>query len=123
MCAQIKKIETPKIKLDRHLVKKIISILVKNFEIESIILFGSYVYGNPNENSDIDIVVILKERGFARDYEDLLSRRLKISSLFLDIKKIIPMDILVYTKDEWEKLLNLNSSFIREVNEKGVRLK
>ncbi len=123
MCAQIKKIETPKIKLDRHLVKKIISRLVKNFEIESIILFGSYVYGNPDENSDIDIVVILKERGFARDYEDLLSRRLKISSLFLDIKKIIPMDILVYTKDEWEKLLNLNSSFIREVNEKGVRLK
>jgi len=123
MCAQIKETETPKIKLDRYLIEEIISRLVKNFEIEDIILFGSYAYGNPDENSDIDIVVILKERGFARDYEDLLSRRLKISSLFLDIKKIIPMDILVYTKDEWEKLLDLNSSFIREINEKGVRLK
>jgi len=123
MCVQIEGSETPKIKLDRYLIEEIISRLVRNFEIEEIILFGSYAYGNPDENSDIDIVVILKERGFARDYEDLLNRRLRISSLFLDIKKIIPMDILVYTKDEWEKLLDLNSSFIREINEKGVRLK
>jgi uncharacterized protein len=35
--------------------------LVRSFQPEQIILFGSYAYGEPNEDSDIDLLVIVAE--------------------------------------------------------------
>jgi uncharacterized protein len=33
--------------------------IVEKFQPERIILFGSYAYGQPNEDSDVDLLVIL----------------------------------------------------------------
>jgi uncharacterized protein len=35
-----------------------LKVLVEQFHPEQVILFGSYAYGNPNEHSDVDLLVI-----------------------------------------------------------------
>ena len=50
-----------------------------------------------------------------------IEQRLTIARLFKDLKKEYPMDILVYTKDEWKKLKNAGNSFIKEIESTGVK--
>ena len=61
---------------------------------EKIILFGSFAYGTPNENSDLDICVIQK------DYKNKWTDKLKMRELLKDIK--IPIDILNPKIDEYD---------------------
>lgn len=108
--------------IDENLKNKIVSRITERFRVSDIILFGSYATGVDAEDSDLDLIIVLDEPGYAKNYDEMLERRLSISKLFFDIKKHIPMDILVYTRDEWNKLVLLNSSFIREVNNKGIKI-
>jgi len=39
-------------------INDVVDIIVKNVNPEKVILFGSYAYGEPQEDSDIDILVI-----------------------------------------------------------------
>ena len=101
---------------------EIISRLSKNFKLKNIILFGSHAYGTPHKDSDIDIIVVLDEEGYAKNYMEKIDRRMKVSKLLFDLAKKFPVDLLVYTKDEWNHLLRINSSFVRQIKQKGLRL-
>jgi len=109
-------------RLSKKIKDQILLLLKENFRIKDVILFGSYSKGEPNKDSDIDIIIILDEEGLNGDYETRLSRRTKVSTLFYEMQRKIPMDILVYTKDEWNKLIDLNSSFIRRIRQTGISL-
>jgi predicted nucleotidyltransferase len=91
-----------------------------HFAVQTIYLFGSAVTGSHTEDSDIDILIILNEPGKSGSFMELVNRRNKISRLLLDIKKKIPLDILVYTNEEWQILIKDGSSFTREILEKGL---
>jgi len=54
---------------------------------KKIILFGSYAYGEPNENSDLDLCIIEDK------IESKIKEKTKIRKLLKDIK--LPKDILV----------------------------
>lgn len=57
--------------------------------VEKIILFGSYAYGEPDEDSDIDLLVVM--RTGRKPYE----RRLFFQELFTD--RDFAMDLIVKT--------------------------
>jgi predicted nucleotidyltransferase len=84
-----------------------------------VILFGSYAYGKPNSDSDIDLIFVNKDEEY-KSFQERIEMKIEI------LKKLDyftqPIDILAYTKKEWESLVMKNSSFIREINEKGVLL-
>ncbi len=42
-------------------IKKITDRIVKNINPDKIIVFGPYAYGNPNNDSDLDLLIILKK--------------------------------------------------------------
>ncbi len=84
--------------------------IAEEFQPEKIILFGSYAYGNPQDDSDVDLLVILPYEGsrFRQTWEIL--------------KKIQPnfaIDLLVRTAVEVEQRLAWNDFFMREIIEKG----
>ena len=82
---------------------------------EKIILFGSYAYGNPTPDSDVDLFIIIK--GDKR--QNLLS-----ASLLLYPREF-PVDIIVKTPEEVEMDLKGgkdNSFFTRELIKKGIVL-
>ena len=72
-------------------IKKEIVDALKPLNPEKIILFGSYAYGIPTENSDLDICVIEKS------YNNKWEEKAKIRKLLSDIK--VPKDILLETSD------------------------
>jgi len=87
---------------------------LKPLNPEKIILFGSFAYGEPNEDSDIDICVI------ERDYENKWEEKKKIRELLKDIK--IPKDILNPRLKEYEFYKNECGSVYRDIEEKGIVL-
>jgi len=90
--------------------EKIVDAIVTSYKPERIILFGSYVWGNPNQNSDIDLFIIKKSK------ENRYKRHLRIRRL---IRGILPVDILVYTPEEVEKRLKMRDFFIEDIIKKG----
>jgi len=92
---------------------------LKSFDPYKIILFGSYAYGTPDAQSDIDLVVINREETY-KSFAERIEIKIEILKKLNQIEQ--PIDVLAYTKREWEELVAKNSSFIREINEKGVSL-
>lgn len=91
-------------------VQQIISDLVKNYQPEKVILFGSRVAGKTDEDSDVDLVVIKKT---TKKFTDRIE---EASSLF---DHILPVDVIVYTPEEFKQMLK-ESWFVRdEVVKKG----
>ena len=84
-----------------------------------IILFGSYVNGNQNENSDIDIVVILDNNDVAKTYDERLKKKLYINRLVRNINYKIALDIFVYSKEEYKIIKNNGNYFIDEIENTG----
>jgi len=89
-----------------------IEILVSKLKPEKIILFGSYAYGNPTPDSDVDLLVIMKTR--AKD----IDRYIAVSNLLYP--RQFPVDILVKTPREIElESKKKGNFFLREILNKG----
>ena len=108
--------------LNPKLQDEIVICITNNFTVKDIILFGSYAWGLPNEWSDIDLVVVLEENGFSKNFEEKMQRKSRVSHTLLEIKKHISIDMLVYTKDEWNTLAHSDSSFFQGIDKAGKRL-
>ena len=50
-----------------------------------IVLFGSHANGNPNERSDIDLMVILDNDHVSKTYQERLDKRMYVRTLVLEI--------------------------------------
>jgi predicted nucleotidyltransferase len=84
-----------------------------------IILFGSYAKGNPNENSDIDLMIILDNNHVSKTYQERLDKKVFIRNLVLEINRKMPLDILVYSKEELNLIKRRGNYFIEEVEKTG----
>jgi predicted nucleotidyltransferase len=87
--------------------------VAKQFNPQKIILFGSYAYGKPTEDSDVDILVVMSFRG--RNPE-------KATEIWMATKPEFPIDIMVRKPAELEQRLKLGDFFFREITEKGIAL-
>ena len=76
-----------------------------------IILFGSHAYGQPNEDSDVDVLVVLPKSRRVRRDEDV-KIRLKARANF-------PVDMLVRGESEVERRVREKDSFMLDVTENG----
>ena len=88
-------------------------------EPEKIILFGSYAYGEPNENSDIDILVVTKDETIPKSFTEKSMLYIQVSKMISDIKKNYPVDLIVHTKAMHELFIQKNSMFAKELISKG----
>ena len=84
-----------------------------------IVLFGSYAKGTADENSDIDILVILDNNDVAKTYEERLKKKLYINRLVRNINYKMALDILVYSKEEYKMVKNYGNYFIDEIENTG----
>ena len=84
--------------------------IAAEFEPERILLFGSYAWGAPSPDSDVDLLVILPFEGKA--VAKSVEMRLKIKPPF-------PVDLLVRTPEKIHERLALGDPFIRSILEKG----
>lgn len=92
-------------------IKKLTEKIIKNLNPEKIILFGSYAWGKPGPDSDVDLFVV-KQSSASRRNRQLEARKLLCDS-------DIPFDVLVYTPEEIKKRLELEDFFIKNIMTKG----
>lgn len=95
---------------------------LKPLHPHKIILFGSHAYGTPHVDSDIDLIVVLNMAGIYKTYAEKVIKRRLVQQPLLEIERNVPLDTLVYTKDEWDLFLSHNSSFSREIQQTGIVL-
>ena len=86
---------------------------------EKVILFGSYAWGQPTPDSDIDLYVVTQDDFLPATYEENMQNYLKVSSLLREINKSVPIDLIVHTRPMHEAFVRLDSMFAREVMTRG----
>jgi predicted nucleotidyltransferase len=86
--------------------------VAERFQPEKIILFGSYAYGTPHADSDVDILVIMPAR-------NQIDQAVRIDQA---IDAPFPLDLIVRTPKNMEWRLREGDSFLREIVTKGQLL-
>ncbi len=95
---------------------------LKPLNPDKIILFGSYAYGKPNEDSDIDLYIVTKEDFIPGSFKEKSKIYLLVARELRDILEKYPTDLIIHTKAMHQKFKELNSSFAKEILSKGVSL-
>ncbi len=84
--------------------------IAEKFQPDRIILFGSYAYGQPTEDSDVDLLVILP-------FEEMPVQ--KAIEIRREIKSPFPLDLIVRTPEQIQQRLGMGDFFIQDIIQKG----
>lgn len=101
--------------LSIELLEQITQKLVATLNPEQIILFGSHAYGEPNEDSDIDLLIIVSDSD-----EPRYRRSRQAYNVLQGIG--VPKDILVMTRAEVERKAKVSTSFVNQALQEGTLL-
>lgn len=100
----------------RKILENIVSRLRQDYNPEQIILFGSYAYGNPTDESDLDLLIVKDTR------EPILARWVKVRKLVSDLRRGFAFSPIVVTPSELENRLKKGDLFFEEILRRGKKL-
>jgi len=95
-----------------ELMDTIVKRVVDNYQPDKIILFGSYAYGNPTPESDIDLFIVKD------DDRRRIDRFREVMKLLIDIKGLA-IEPIFFTNEELQQRVKLEDDFILEILNKG----
>ena len=75
---------------------KLTDLIINAIPVEQIYLFGSYAYGKPQKDSDLDLYVVLKDEVQLRDIDAAIKIRLAICE-----HQSMPIDLLVMKNSQY----------------------
>jgi predicted nucleotidyltransferase len=93
----------------RSIIRRAARRLAERFQPDKIILFGSYAYGQPSPESDVDFLVVMPAR-------NEIDQSLRIEE---SLDAPIPLDVIVRTPKNLHWRLNEGDWFLREVMARG----
>ena len=89
---------------------KVVKLIVKKFKPKKIILFGSYAWGEPNKDSDVDLFIIKETDNTRRTAMNI------DGSIF---PRPFPIDLIVYRPQDVKRRIKMNDFFIKNITNKG----
>ena len=99
--------------MDSKVINRIVDKIVKEYRPEKVILFGSYVYGEPTEDSDIDLLIIKNTD------KRPIDRWVEVKRLLRGTADKLPVSPFVYTEKEIEERVSIKDFFIEEILKTG----
>lgn len=97
--------------------KKLVTLFVKEYRPEKIYLFGSKARGNSNSDSDYDIMIVVP------DHTPKSVRKIgRAHELMWKAELTEAVDVLVWTKSQFESVIHLKASLPAVVVEEGKLL-
>ncbi len=96
--------------VDMNQVNELCIKIAHQFNPQKILLFGSYAYGTPNSDSDVDLLVVLSFEGKSVN---------KSVEILNKTDPRFPIDLIVRTPKQVQDRLNKNDYFMKEIFEKG----
>lgn len=97
----------------RDVILAIAERLKNNYQPEKIILYGSFAYGKPDKDSDIDLLVIKDTR------ERVIDRMVTVRRMVTDLRRGFPFSSIVVTPQELSQRLEIGDQFLKEIVSKG----
>lgn len=91
-------------------IREVSKFVVKKFSPEKIILFGSYAWGKPNKNSDVDFCIITKTKNTSKTKREI------DGAIF---PRPFAIDIIIYTPKQFSDRLKEDDFFVKELSTKG----
>lgn len=101
---------------------RILSLIVdqlKPLHPYKIILFGSYAYGEPDADSDIDLLVVLNTDTTPANFKENMQNKLLVRNALGHLNTAVSIDLVVHTRPMYQKFNKLGSMFAREIRQKG----
>ena len=87
-------------------IQKFVADVAREFLPEKVILFGSYAAGSAKAESDVDLLVVMREDvSGARVAADIIRR----------LKPTLPVELIVRSSRQIKERLALNDFFLREI--------
>ena len=99
--------------ISRGDIKAFVQQVVAQFHPQRIILFGSYAYGRPTADSDVDLLVILPHEGHAA---------VQAAKIRKTVRAGFPMDLVVRSPQTIRQRLAMGDFFIKDVLKRGKSL-
>ena len=98
--------------IQRRDIKKWCESVAREFRPERIILFGSYAHGQPTENSDVDVLVVMPQVRGQRNVRQAAAIRDRVRAPF-------PMDVIVRSPQKIADGLAKGDGFLAEIFRHG----
>jgi hypothetical protein len=96
-----------------------IDLIEKQFKPERVVIFGSYAYGDPGPDSDVDILVVAE----SPESPIKTGRRIRESWRPLRASAHIPcLDLIVENPEGHKQRIKSAAGFYDEINKKGIRV-
>jgi predicted nucleotidyltransferase len=92
-------------------IESVVQVIVEGYEPMKIILFGSYAYGHPTKDSDLDLLII--KDGEASG----IQRNRRVRNILKDFS--IPIDVIVKSSQEFDMLKDVIGTVIYPANKYG----
>ena len=97
----------------RRLIGTLVQKIRDSYHPDKIILFGSYAYGTPDRDSDLDLLIIKETK------DRPIDRRVAVARILSDPKLLVPVEPLVLTPMEVDERLKIGDQFLKEIVAKG----
>ena len=95
--------------------EEISQIIAATVPVEAIYLFGSYAYGTPNKDSDVDLYVVFKDEMPMRELDAITAISMAISPI-----KKMPMDIIGLKQNRFDDR-KLYATLERKIVREGIK--
>src|SRR3990172_7401219 len=97
-------------------IERIVKRIAEGYRPLKVILFGSYAWGKPTEDSDIDLLIV-KETS-----ERFIDRWVSVRELIADPERRIPVSPIVVTPGELQRRLAGGDQFFQQIVARGKLL-
>ncbi len=101
--------------LDKNLLEMATKRLVAEFQPEQVWLYGSHAWGYPHNDSDVDLLVVVSDSD-----ETPIHRSQRAHRCLRGLR--MPKDILVETRQEIDRVKELQTSLENTILSRGRRL-
>jgi uncharacterized protein len=101
--------------ITQNIIDEVKKVLISTYDPVAIYLFGSYAWGKPDNQSDLDLCIVIDT--YKKDRHQTIVDGYR--ALFdLDIAK----DILIYSKEEFDVFSNDKARFCHKIKHEGRRI-
>lgn len=100
-------------RIPQEAIDDVVRQIVEQFDPERIILFGSYAYGTPRPDSDVDLLVVMNTPLREVQQEIAIQRTLR---------RHFPLDLLVRKPDYLARRIAIGDPFLQEITRRGIVL-
>jgi uncharacterized protein len=105
--------------MDSNQIKQLLIDTLRPLDPFLVVLFGSYAYGTPGKDSDLDVFIVLNDDTIPATFNEKQALYLSVSRYTRPIARQIPIDLMVFTKPMFEQFKAQKSSFSIEILNKG----